>query len=55
MFKNVRLVILFDMLLNPSFRKTTSFGNSARTTASRCKCYTRKDFKSLGIGSSCEK
>ena len=33
MFKNVRLVILFDMLLNPSFKMTTCFGNIARTTA----------------------
>ena len=34
MFKNMRLVILFDMLLNPSFKITTSFANIARTTAS---------------------
>ena len=34
MFKNMRLVILFDMLLNPSFKMTTSLGNVARTTAS---------------------
>ena len=27
MFKNMRLVILFDMLLNPSFNMTTSFDN----------------------------
>ena len=27
MFKNMRLVILFDMLLNPSFKMTTSFAN----------------------------
>ena len=30
----MRLVILFDMLLNPSFKITTSFANIARTTAS---------------------
>ena len=36
MFKNMRLVILFDMLLNPSF-KMTSFANIARTTASTSK------------------
>ena len=33
MFKNMRLAILFDMFLNPSF-KITSFANVARTTAS---------------------
>ena len=27
------LVILFDMLLNPSFKMTTSFANIAGTTA----------------------
>ena len=37
MFKNVRLVILFDMLLNPSFKMTTSFANVARTAASTSK------------------
>ena len=31
MFKNMRIVILFDMFLNPSFDK--SFANIARTTA----------------------
>ena len=30
----MRLVILFDMLLNPSFKMTTSFATIARTTAS---------------------
>ena len=33
MFKNMRVVILFDMLLNPSFKVTASFPNIARTTA----------------------
>ena len=33
MLKNMRLVILFDMFLNPSFKMTTSFANIARTTA----------------------
>ena len=33
----MRLVILFDMLLNPSFKMTTSFANIARTTASTSK------------------
>ena len=32
------LVLLFDMLLNPSFKITTSFTNVARTTASASKC-----------------
>ena len=34
MFKNIRLVILFDMLLNPSFKITTSFANAAGITDS---------------------
>ena len=34
MFENMRLVILFDMFLNPSFKMTTSFANIAKTTAS---------------------
>ena len=34
MFKNMRLVILFDMFLNPSFKMTTSFANIAKTTVS---------------------
>ena len=55
MFKYIRLVILFDMLLNPSFKMTTSFANIARTTANTINLYTRKDFKSLGIGSLYEK
>ena len=33
MFKNMRLVILFDMFLDPSFKVRTSFANVARTTA----------------------
>ena len=33
-FKNMRLVIIFDMLHNLSFKMTTSFANVARTTAS---------------------
>ena len=32
--KNMRLVILFDMFLNPNFKITTRFANVARTTAS---------------------
>ena len=37
MFKNMRLVILFDMLLSPSFKMITSFANIARNTASTSK------------------
>ena len=37
MFENMRLVILFDMLLNPGFKMTTSFANIARTTGSTSK------------------
>ena len=33
MFKNMRFVILFDMLLNPSFKMMTSFAIIAGTTA----------------------
>ena len=34
MSKNIRLVIVFEMLLNPSSKMMTSFVNIARTTAS---------------------
>ena len=51
MYKNMSLVILFDVLLNPSFEMTTIFANIAKTTASTSNLYTKKDFKSLGIGS----
>ena len=37
MFKDMRLVILFDMILNPSFKMTTSFSNIAKTKASTSK------------------
>ena len=37
MFKNMRLVILFDMILNFSLKMRTSFTNVARTTASTSK------------------
>ena len=37
MFKNMRLVILFNMLFNPSIKMTTTFANIARTTASKSK------------------
>ena len=32
--KNMRLYILFDIFLNPSFKMMISFANIARTTAS---------------------
>ena len=34
MLENMRIVILFDMILNPSFKMTASFANIARITAS---------------------
>ena len=34
MFKNMGLAILFYMFHNPSFKMTTSFANTAKTTAS---------------------
>ena len=37
MFKNIKLVLLFDMFLNPGFKMTTSFANVAGTAASTCK------------------
>ena len=37
MFKNIRLVILFDMLFNPSFKMIRRFANIARTTVSTSK------------------
>ena len=37
MFKKMRLVILFDTLLNPKLKMTTSIANVARTTASTSK------------------
>ena len=55
MFKTMRLVILFDMLHNLSFKMMISFASIARTTASTSNLYTRKDLKSVGIGSLYEK
>ena len=37
MFKNLRLVILFDMFYNPSFKMMTRFANIARTATSTSK------------------
>ena len=54
MFKNMRLIILFDMLLNPSFKMTTSFANKLELQLAQVNFYTRKDFKS-GIGALYEK
>ena len=51
----MRLVSLFDMLPNPTFKMTTSFANIARTAASASKYILEKIFKSLGIGSLYEK
>ena len=51
MFKNMRLFILFNMLLNLSFKMATSVANIARATASKSKYIYWKDFKSLGTGS----
>ena len=34
MFKNMRIVIIFDMFFYPSFEMTTSFANTARPTES---------------------
>ena len=50
-FKTVRLVILFDMFLNPCFKIITSFANIARTAARKSKLCTRKDFKLSRISS----
>ena len=41
-------------LVSPSFKMMTSFANVARAAASTS-IYTRKDFKSSGIGSIYEK
>ena len=35
MLKIMRVVVLFDMFLNPSFKMTTNFANVARTLASK--------------------
>ena len=37
MFKNMRLVILFNMSLDPSFKMMTSLANIDRNTASASK------------------
>ena len=55
MFKNMRLVILFEIFLNPSFKMMTNFANIVRTTPSTSKLNTMKDYKSSGTGSLYEK
>ena len=55
MFKNIRFVIIFDILLNPCFKMRTSFANITRIQLVQVKLYDRKDVKSLGIGSLYEK
>ena len=55
MFKNMRLVILFDILLNSSFKMTASFANKLELQLAQVILYTRKDSKSSGIGSLYEK
>ena len=44
-FKNMRLAILLDMLLNPSFKMRTSFANIGRTTASTSKFTYQERFR----------
>ena len=55
MFKNMGLVILFEIFLNPSFKMMTNFANIVRTTPSTSKLNTMKDYKSSGTGSLYEK
>ena len=45
MFKNMTLVILFDMPLNSSFKMTTSFVNVAKATASTSKFIYQERFQ----------
>ena len=52
MFKNLRLVILFDMFLYPSFEMTTSFSNIAiELQLAQVKIYTKKvsNHQELGL------
>ena len=44
MFKNIRLAILFDKLLNPSFKMTASFANIVGTAASTTKFISQERF-----------
>ena len=45
MFKSMRVVILFAMFLNPSFKMTTSFANVARTTVNTSKFIYQEKFQ----------
>ena len=49
MFKNMRLVIFFDMFINLIFEMTTSFANVAKTTASTSKFIYYERFEVLLI------
>ena len=51
----MRLVIFYDMLLDPSFKTTKSFVNVVRTTTSARQLIFKKYFKSSAIGSLYEK
>ena len=45
MFENMRLVKIFDKLLNPRFKMTTTFVNIAGTTAGTSKFIYQERFK----------
>ena len=49
MLRNVRLVMLFDMLVNPSFKMTTSVAKIARSTRQNnlCACQLLKRYQTL--------
>ena len=51
----MKLVILFNMLLDPNFKMTTSFANIAGLQLAQVNLYNRKDFKSSGVGCLYEK
>ena len=56
MFKNMRLVIHFDMFLNPSFKMTTKVSPiKLELQLAQVNFNTRKYFKSSGIGHLFEK
>ena len=45
MFKNMRLLILFDMFLNTSFKMTAGFANIVRAAASTGKFIYQERFQ----------
>ena len=51
----MRLVILFNIILNPSFKMAISSANIAKTMLAQVNLYNSKYFESLGIGSWYEK